>query len=169
MDTTALPLLVHLNGLPLHPLVVHAVIVFVPLAALVAILHALLPRWRWLLRTPTLVLAVAAVVLARVAVMTGSSLKHEKNFGGALGDRIDRHMHWGQRLEYSVWVFAAVAILSWWVLPHTTRLVGGRDRQSPAPGLVTVATVLLPVAAVVVLVLAVITGEAGAQAVWHTG
>ncbi len=169
MDTTALPLLVHLNGLPLHPLVVHAVIVFVPLAALVAILHALLPRWRWLLRTPTLVLAVAAVVLARVAVITGSSLKHEKNFGGALGDRIDRHMHWGQRLEYSVWVFAAVAILSWWVLPHTTRLVGGRDRQSPAPGLVTVATVLLPVAAVVVLVLAVITGEAGAQAVWHTG
>jgi hypothetical protein len=169
MDINGFPLLVHLNGLPLHPLVVHAVIVFVPLAALVAILHALVPRWRWLLRTPTLVLAVAAVVLARVAVMTGSSLKHEKNFGGALGDRIDRHMHWGQRLEYSVWVLAVLAILAWWVLPHATRLVDGDDRESPAPGLVTAVTVLLPVAAAVVLVLAVITGEAGAQAVWHTG
>ena len=48
-------------------------------------------------------------------------------------------------------------------------LSGREDRQTPAPALVSAATVLLPILAAVVLVLAVITGEAGAQAVWHTG
>ncbi|HET6166470.1 MAG TPA: DUF2231 domain-containing protein [Marmoricola sp.] len=167
-STGLLPELVHVRGLPLHPLVVHAVVVLVPLGALSAILHALVPRWRWLLRQPTLALALAAVVLARVAVVTGTSLKHEKNFTGELGDRIARHMHWGQRLEYSIWVYAVLAVLAWWVLPHVTRVAGGEDRESPAPRLVPVVMVLLPVAAAVVLVLAVITGDAGAQAVWHT-
>ena len=169
METSGLlPELVHVRGLPLLPLVVHAVVVFVPLGALSAILYAVVPRWRWLLRQPTLVLALAAVVLAQVAVLTGSSLKHEKNFSGELGDRIARHMHWGQRLEYSIWVYAVVTVLAWWVLPHVTRVTGGEDRVAPGPRLVPVVTVLLPVAAAVVLVLAVITGEAGAQAVWHT-
>ena len=169
METTGLlPDLVHVRGLPLHPLVVHAVVVLVPLGALSAILYAVVPRWRWLLRLPTLVLALFAVVLARVAVLTGSSLKHEKNFTGELGDRIARHMHWGQRLEYSIWVFAVVAIVAWWVLPHVTPVSGREDRETPAPRLVPILTVLLPLAALVVLVLAVITGEAGAQAVWHT-
>ena len=169
METSGLlPELVHVRGLPLHPLVVHAVVVFVPLGALSAILYALVPRWRWLLRQPTLVLALAAVVLARVAVLTGSSLKHEKNFTGELGDRIARHMHWGQRLEYSVWVYAVIAVVAWWVLPHVTPLTDRDSRTSPAPRLIAVVTVLLPVAAAVVLVLAVVTGEAGAQAVWHT-
>ena len=169
MELSGFALLVHLNGLPLHPLVVHAVVIFVPLAAVSAILHALVPRWRWLLRLPTLVLALGAVVLTRVAVLTGTSLKDEKGFTGPLGDRIDRHMHWADRLEYSVWAFAVVAILAWWVLPHVTPLSGREDRQTPAPALVSAATVLLPILAAVVLVLAVITGEAGAQAVWHTG
>jgi hypothetical protein len=157
-----------INGLPLHPLIVHAVVVFVPLGGLTAILFAVVPRWRWLLRWPTLVLAGAAVVLTRIAVLTGTSLKNEKNFTGALGDRIDRHMQWGQRLEYSVWVFAVVAIVAWWVLPYVTRVAGRDDRPTPVPALVTAVAVVLPVVAAAVLVLAAITGEAGAQAVWHT-
>jgi uncharacterized membrane protein len=145
----------HIHGIPLHPLVVHAVVVFVPLGALSAILYALVPRWRWLLRWPTLVLALGAVVLTRVAVITGTSLKNEKNFTGILGDRIATHMRWGHRLEWSVWV-----------LPHVMPLAGRDDRVSPRASLVMVATVLLPLAAVVVLVLAVVTGDAGARAVW---
>lgn len=155
-----------INGVPVHPLVVHAVVVFVPLGALSAILFALVPRWRWLLRWPTLVLALGAVVLTRTAVLTGTSLKNQKNFTGTLGDRIATHMTWGHRLEWSVWVFAVVAVLAVWVLPYVVPLVGREDRVSPRASLVTVATVLLPIAAAVVLVLAVITGDAGAKAVW---
>jgi hypothetical protein len=156
-------------GLPLHPLIVHAVVVLVPLGALTAILFAVVPRWRWLLRWPTLVLALAAVVLTRIAVMSGTSLKDEKHFTGALGDRIATHMAWGQRLEWSVWVFAVVALAAVWVLPYVVPLIGRENRPSPQGSLVTAATVLLPVSAAVVLVLAVITGDAGARAVWATG
>ena len=38
--------------------------------------------------------------------------------------------------------------------------------MSPAASLTMVATVLLPIAAAAVLVLAVLTGDAGAKAVW---
>lgn len=155
-----------INGIPLHPLVVHAVVVFVPLAAVSGILFALVPRWRWLLRWPTLVLALASVVLLRVAVMTGTSLNNQRKFTGPLAARIATHQTWGHRLEWAVWVFAVVAVFAFWVLPHVTPLAGRRDRVSPRPSLVMLATVLLPLTAVVVLVLTVITGDAGARAVW---
>ena len=153
-----------INGLPLHPLVVHAVVVFVPLGALAAILFAVMPRWRWLLRWPTLVLALGAVVVVRVAVMSGNSLKADRELGGPL---LDRHIVWGHRLEYAVWVFAAVAVVACWVLPYVVPLKNRDDRLSPMASLTTVMTVLLPVAAAVVLGFSVITGDPGAKAVWQ--
>lgn len=152
-----------INGLPLHPLVVHAVVVFVPLGALSAILFALMPRWRWLLRWPTLLLALGAVAVTRVAVISGNSLKSDRDLGG---DLLDRHIMWGQRLEYAVWVFAVIAVLACWVLPYVVPLKDRTDRVSPAASLTMAVTVALPVVAAVVLVFAVITGDAGAKAVW---
>jgi hypothetical protein len=151
------------NGLPLHPLVVHAVVVFVPLGALAAIVFALVPRWRWLLRWPTLVLALGGVAVTRLAVVSGLRLKSDRQFGGPL---VDRHVMWGHRLEYAVWVFAIVAVVAWWVLPYAVPLVGREDRPSPVASVATAVTILLPITAAVVLVFAVITGDAGAQTVW---
>jgi hypothetical protein len=162
MEITGLhPLIV--NGLPLHPLIVHAVVVFVPLGALSAIGFALVPRWRWLLRWPTLLIALAAVVLTRIAVLSGTRLKTDRKLGG---DLIARHQLWGHRLEYAVWVFAVLAIVAWWVLPVVMPLVDRVDRPSPMPAAVTVVTVLLPLSAAVVLAFALITGDAGARALW---
>jgi hypothetical protein len=153
------------NGVPLHPLIVHAVVVFVPLGAVSAFLFALRPGWRWLLRWPTLLLALGAVVATRLAVISGNDLRHQRHLGGPL---LDRHMHWASRLEWSVWVFAALAVLACWVLPYVSPLKGREDRVSPMESLTMAATVLLPLSAVVVLVFAVITGDAGAKAVWKT-
>jgi hypothetical protein len=152
-----------INGLPLHPLIVHAVVIFVPLGALSAILFAVLPGLRWLFRWPSLLLALAAVVFTRLAVISGGQLETDRHLGGQL---LARHQAWGHRLEYAVWVYAVVAIVAWWVIPCTARLIGTVDRPSPVPALVTAVTVVLPVAAAVVLVFAVITGDAGAQALW---
>jgi hypothetical protein len=154
-----------INGLPLHPLIVHAVVVLVPLGALSAILFALVPRWRWLLRWPTLLLALGAVVATRLAVISGGQLRSDRDLGGPL---LDRHMAWGHRLEYSVWVFAVIALLACWILPYVVPLAGRTDRPSPMASLTRYVTVLLPIAAAVVLVFAVITGDAGAKAVWKT-
>lgn len=153
-----------INGVPLHPLVIHAVVVFVPLAALSAILFAVVPRWRWLFRWPTAVLAVVAVITTRVAVISGNDLKDDRGLG--VLELVQEHEEWADRLEIAVWVFAVVALLAWWVLPYAAPLVGSTARTSPVATLTTAVTVVLPVVAAVVLVLAVITGDAGAKAVW---
>lgn len=151
--------------MPLHPLVVHAVVIFVPLAALSAIAFALVPRWRWLFRWPTLVLALGAVAVTRIAVISGNDLKGDRGLGEL--DLVKTHEIWADRLEIAVWVFAALAVAAWWLLPYVAPLVDSTERVSPVAVLSTAMTVVLPIAAAVVLVLAVVTGDAGAKAVWQ--
>ena len=151
------------NGIPLHPLIVHATVVLVPTAALVAIVFAAVPRWRWLLRMPLLVLAAAAALATQTAALTGDDLMHRLN---AHNDLVNTHQMWGDRLVIAMWVLAAAMAVAWWVLPTTTPLAG----RTGHPG--RVLALALPVRAGVVLlglaVLAIvaITGDAGARAVW---
>jgi hypothetical protein len=152
-----------LNGIPLHPLVVHAAVVFAPMAALSAILFAVVPRWRWALRWPTLVLAIAAAGSVQFAAMTGGSLKHQLGLQGTL---IHNHEMWAGRLQFVSWVLAAVVLAAWWVFPAVTPLAGRPNRASRLSVLVKPLIVSLPVLAAVALVLVYLTGDAGAKAVW---
>ena len=62
-------------GLPLHPLVVHAVEVVVPAAALVVLVAVLWPRFRrWSYALP-LLLSLAALALVPVATESGEALQ----------------------------------------------------------------------------------------------
>ena len=57
-------------------------------------------------------------------------------------------------------------VVAWWALPHANPLPDREHREGVrvlAPPL----TLLLPVAAATVRVLVVLTGAAGARAVWH--
>ncbi len=49
-----------INGLPVHALVVHAAVVFVPLLVLGAIAYAVVPRWRPRVGWAVVLLAIAA-------------------------------------------------------------------------------------------------------------
>ena len=60
--------------MPLHPLVVHAVVVLGPLAAVTGLVYAAVPKWRWLLRWPLVVLAVVAAGASVLAAQSGESL-----------------------------------------------------------------------------------------------
>lgn len=151
-----------INGIPLHPLVVHAAVVLVPMAALAAV-AMLVPRWRWLARWPALVLAVGAAVAVQVAVLTGKDLRESR---GLTSPGIESHEQWGERLAVASWVLAVVTVVAFWSLPHVTRLVGGRDRQARVAVLEKPLLVLVPVLAVVVLVLVFLTGDEGARSVW---
>jgi hypothetical protein len=150
-----------LNGIPLHPLVVHAAVVFVPLAA-VAVAAYVVPRWRALLRWPALVLSIGAAASVQLAAMTGDSLK-EKVGRSPL---IETHEMWAGRLQAASWVLAGVMLVAFWALPHSHHLTRGTDRTSRIPVLDRPLVLALPVLAVVVLVLVVLTGDAGARAVW---
>lgn len=60
-------------GLPLHPLVVHAVVVLLPLVALAVIALVLMPRWRARFAVPLLGLLVVGAVSAVVAMLAGEA------------------------------------------------------------------------------------------------
>ena len=144
-----------INGLPLHPLVVHAAVVFGPVAALGAIAYAVLPGWRDRLRWPVLVLVLVATGAIWTAYFTGVSFRASKDFfnQGPLAAKIDRHAHLAGILRWVTTVFAIVTVVA--VRLHA-RLGAIR----------VVLSVALVAAAVVTLVYTVLTGDAGAQSVW---
>lgn len=144
----------NLNGVPLHPLVIHVAVVFVPLAVLAALGYGLVTRWRGWLRWPLLVTGVIAGISTQLAAMTGDDLKHQRHLGGPL---VEVHEMWAGRLQAGAWVLAALAVLA--MVPALRR-----------PGVAQKALlVLLPVVAVVDAYLVYQTGDAGARAVWQAG
>lgn len=142
-----------INGLPLHPLVVHATVILVPAAAALALAFAGLPAWRDRLRLPTALGGVLSLVLVQVTVMTGEDLKEALDADFA---QLTTHEDWAMRLRLVTIAFAVLAVLAAWL-----------TRQPQYAGVATtVALGVLALAAVAVLVVSFLTGEAGARAVW---
>ena len=154
------------NGLPLHPLVVHAVVVLGPLAALTALAYAAVPRWRWLLRWPLVGLALVVAVATLVAVDAGNDMVHDNP---ALQGLVEKHSEWGDLLETWSLVFVAVAGLGSWALGGPSPLVSGAGARESRGALGWVALALLVVGALGLLTLVFLAGESGAEAVWGGG
>ncbi|HEX4362399.1 MAG TPA: DUF2231 domain-containing protein [Pseudonocardia sp.] len=76
--------MVTIGGLPAHPLVVHAVVVLLPLAALGTLAVAARPTWRRNLGVPVFLIALVGVVAVPVAVQTGEQLQGLLGGGGPL-------------------------------------------------------------------------------------
>ena len=66
-------------GLPMHPLVVHAVVVLLPLAAIGGVLVAVVPRVRERLGLLVALIAVAAVPAVIIATLSGQRLETRVN------------------------------------------------------------------------------------------
>jgi hypothetical protein len=154
-------------GLPLHVLVVHAVVVLVPLAALVVLLAAVLPRFRrWAGWLPVL-LTAGALVLTPVATSSGENLEHGLEKQGIQNPLIHDHAELGGLLIWWVVPLFVVAVAAYVV----ARRRGERDRGDlgggPVPRwLVLALTVLGVVVPLGTLVQVVLIGHSGAQAVW---
>jgi hypothetical protein len=153
---------VNLNGVPLHPLVVHAVVVLTPITGLLAI-ALLVPRWRWLLRWPLAVAAVGGAVATWLASTTGDDLKHRLNLHSAM---LDKHEMWAGRLQAGMWVMAALAVVALLVLPFHSPIGAGTDRPARIGVLTRPLLVVLPLVGIAVLALVYLTGDAGAHLVW---
>jgi hypothetical protein len=151
-------------GLPLHPLVVHAAVVLIPLTALLAIGFAVLPRWRWLLRWPTAAASLVSVGLAFLATTSGEALEETKP---ELRQLVRVHSDRGDLLANLTIVLALVVVVAAYLLPGPSGLASGKGVVASR---VVIADKVLPVlvvlAAVVVLVQVVLTGDSGARAVW---
>lgn len=149
------------NGLPLHPLVVHGVVVLLPLAMLGTIAIAVRPRWRH--RFGLLVLGMAAVGTLFIPIATSSGEALEEHVGNP-----GEHAELGDQL---IW-FALPLLVLVAVLVFLDRR-GRTNGQWPAPGepsprsgLITAISVLAVVSSLVVGVQVFRVGETGARAVW---
>jgi hypothetical protein len=137
-------------GLPTHILVIHAVIVLVPLAAVGVILYAAIPAWRSVLRWPTFVVATLGAGAAPVAYLSGQQLRDR--IGAGQLESVQRHADLG--------LTSLVVIGVWWLA--CLALLGFSRRFKDAPVLLVVAVLL----SVGVIVSVVMTGHSGSEAVW---
>ena len=146
-----------LNGVPLHPLVVHAVVVLGPLAALTGLAYAFVPRWRWLLRWPLVVVAVAALT----AVAAGEDLLAARP---ELAPIVEDHQDAGEMMRSAALGFVLVAGLGAWALGGGSALASGKGARETR--LAVPAVVLLALGSVALVVTVFIAGDSGARAVW---
>ncbi|WP_418606701.1 DUF2231 domain-containing protein [Georgenia sp. SUBG003] len=112
-----------IDGLPLHPLVVHAVVVLLPAAALGTIAIAVVPAWRRRYGLLVGLVTLAATAMVPVATRSGEALV--RRVGPPAGD----HQALGGQL---LW-FALPLVLLVWLLVLADRRSAER-RAAPATG-----------------------------------
>lgn len=149
------------NGLPVHALVLHVAVVFVPLLAVGATVYALVARWRSKIAWAVVLLAVGAPLSTLVAKLSGEKLYDRLVANGLKGKTLallNEHMGFGTR---TFWFSLALGIVSLILVGLTWR------RSSSLPVIAQVG------AAIVVIALAGLsgyyvyrTGDSGATAVW---
>ena len=143
------------NGLPIHPLVVHGVVVLLPLAIVGTIAIVARPAWR--LTYGPLVVACAAVATALLPVATSSGEALEKHVGdpgehAALGDQL-------------IWFAVPLLVLALALVLLERRRAAGKPAVGPS-ALPTAIAGLAVVAALATGVQVYRVGDSGARAAW---
>jgi hypothetical protein len=153
------------HGLPLHPLIVHVVVVFAPLAGLSGILYAVMPRWRWWLRWPMVACAVIAAGAGVLAAQSGYSLEHQRHLQQLASVRTHRHR--GSILRWALLAYLVPVGLAAWLLGGPSALASGGGAREGRTGAVAIGLqVLLVASSVFLLYWVFLTGDSGARAIW---
>jgi hypothetical protein len=153
------------NGLPLHPLIVHVVVVFAPLAAVGGILYAAMPAWRWWLRWPFVASAVIAAGAGVLAAQSGYSLEHLRGLQQLASVRT--HQHRGRILRWVMLAFLVPTGLAAWFLGGGSPMTSGWGSREGRTGVVAVGIQVLVVASSIFLLYWVfLTGDSGARTIW---
>jgi hypothetical protein len=154
-------------GLPLHPLLVHAIVVLTPLTALALVLGSVWPAARRRLGTVTPLAALLLVALVPITVAAGEALR---DIVGPL-PAVQTHEGYGRMLLPWVIGMLVVAAAQWawfrWGQPRATGAAGTAVPSSPRARIVTVVLAVLAIAvAAGTVVTVVLIGDSGARAVW---
>lgn len=142
-------------GIPAHPLIVHAAVVLVPLAALGALALMLVARWRRTYGWLTATFAVAGFAAALAAKSSGEAFAAERGMAGT--PRISAHEAWGGWAPWPALVLAIGVVALVWLTARP------EPRRGP---MVWTAVALTAAGALASLVVVAITGHLGATAVW---
>ena len=159
-----------IGGIPLHPLIVHAVVVLVPLASLLLLLAAVSPRIRHWAGILTPITATLALVMTPLATQSGEALEKRVEASPTL----EEHTELGDSLLYFVLVLAILAWALWFLDRRAQAAVGtvsatdGAHASATAPRspLLTVVIVLSVISVLATTVQVVRIGHSGASASW---
>jgi uncharacterized membrane protein len=160
-----------INGMPLHPLLIHVPVIGIPLALLLAILFAF-PRTRAWARWPLALTVLGATAATFAAKQSGEALKARMNFpaGNPVGNLIQQHEALAGQLFYIMLGYSVIAVAAVLLVPPRIRATGDgassddRPRRGPL-GLILLVLLLAAAAAAMVWVGRV--GDIGARAVWN--
>ncbi|GGN16084.1 hypothetical protein GCM10010109_28130 [Actinoplanes campanulatus] len=152
------------NGLPVHVLVLHAAVIFVPLLALGAVVYALAAPLRSRIGWAVGLLAVTAPVAALITMLSGTEfynrLLSEERVSPAGKEILDGHMANG---TLTFWLTLGLGVVALLMVALTFR----DPRALPKAADLGFAVVLVVLAALSGYYL-YRTGDSGATAVWGT-
>ena len=139
-------------GLPLHPLVIHAAIVLIPLAAISALVMSYLPSFSRRYGKVTLVIALVAQTSLFLAKVTGEA------FEEILDKDVGNHAELGEIAPFITLPMVALIYLRW-RLDRSGANVG-------SPWVRRLTSLALIVASLASIVIVVLVGHSGAESVW---
>jgi glucan phosphoethanolaminetransferase (alkaline phosphatase superfamily) len=161
-------------GIPAHPLLIHAAVVFIPLQVAAAIAYAVVPFTRRYIWWIVLALAVVAPGAAWFAKLSGTALKARLIRNGVVSNeflpKIDQHNSFGDMTAYFSTALGVLMLLM--VLVITKRPVEGERSTAllPASGNIVV-SVLMMVGIIVIGgftgYYVFRTGDSGAHMIWE--
>ena len=139
-------------GLPVHPLIVHAAVILVPLVALSALAMSYWPSFSRKYGGPVLILAVVAQLSLFLAKASGEPFQQRLN------KEIERHANFG---EIAPFTFIPLLVLLYirWRMDKSGATVGSANVRRSV-------SILLALAAILALVYIYLTGHSGAESVW---
>lgn len=164
-------------GIPAHPLLVHAAVVFVPLQILAALAYALVPFVRRYIVWFVVGIAVIAPITVFTAKLSGDAFRARKIRIGQASDellaRIDQHSSFGVRTLYASLILSVLMILMLFAQTRSRRGVGsppgGAETSTPGKGsmvLGIILTVAVLGAGATAGYFVFKTGDSGAKMVW---
>jgi Predicted membrane protein (DUF2231) len=159
-----------INGMPLHPLIIHVAVLGIPLAFLLAGLFAL-PRTRAWARWPLAVTVLGATAATFAARESGHALEARLKFpaGSAVSNLIQQHERLADQLFYIMLGYAVVTVATVFLVTPRVAVPGDPasvKRSSRGPLGVVLLVLLLVVGAIAFIWVARV-GDIGARAVWN--
>jgi hypothetical protein len=154
-----------ISGLPVHALVVHAVVVLIPLAAVLVIAAAVSSAVRRRAGLFTPLLATAAFGLLPIATQSGEAFFARLNEPAAA----EGHTALGKGLWPWVLAFVVLAWIQWAMTRRPQASPATTERVMARPtGAVLAVAVLTVIASLAAIVQVVRVGDSGARAVWES-
>jgi len=141
-------------GLPLHPLIIHVVVVLVPLSALGVILLLAFPRFVPNFSLLILILLITSTIAGFIAANSGQALSNRVGYPG-------NHAQQGERLSKLILLFTLLYII-WFVIYRKNIKFKSADNLLKR-GL----SVLLLLAAIASTTFTLIVGHSGAKVTWE--